>query len=196
MPGRAAGPGAAPQPRRFGTSGADPLPGRPVTVERMRTYHERLRLPASWWALGMTTAVIFASFVWAGFGPIVIVASYLVIAGGPAVLLLAAGATAIEVAGGELRVGRRRLPLSEAAEVTVVDADQSRALRGPRGDPDAVLLFRPYLHAGVFIRLAGAPGSPPYWLVGSRQPAALAAAIEAARPRTGDTARPGDTAVG
>ena len=162
----------------------------------MRTYHERLRLPASWWVLGMTTAVIFASFVWAGFGPVVIVVSYLVIAGGPAAALLALGATTIEVAGGELRVGRMRLPLRAAAEVTVVDADQSRALRGPRGDPAAVLLFRPYLRAGVFIRLAGPPGSAPYWLVGSRQPARLAAAIEAARPRSGDAARPGDTAVG
>jgi len=166
----------------------------------MRAYHERLRLPASWWVLGMTTAVIFASFAWAGFGPIVAVASYLVIVGGPALLLLALGATTIEVAGGELRMGRHRLPLSEAAEVTAVDADQSRALRGPRGDPAAVLLFRPYLRAGVFIRLAGPPGSPPYWLVGSRRPAELAAAIEAARPapaRPPDgSARSGDTAVG
>ena len=72
--------------------------------------------------------------------------------------LLTWGRLRIEVAGGELRVGRRaRLPLAQAGQVTVLDADQTRALRGPRADPAAFLLARPYLPRAVYIAVRG-PG--------------------------------------
>jgi hypothetical protein len=70
----------------------------------MRSYTERLRVPAAYWWLGMFTAVTFASFVWAGFSLLVAVLSYVVICGGCcAVPLLLWGRTTIEVSSGELR---------------------------------------------------------------------------------------------
>ncbi len=170
----------------------------------MRAYHERLHLPVSWWVLGMIMAVTLATFIWAGFSLLVAVASYVIIVGGLAAIMLMMGMTTVEVGGGELRAGRQRLPLSAAGEVAALDADQARALRGPRADPAAMMLFRPYLPSGVYIQVVGGAGNPPYWLVGSRTPDALAAAIEQARPpahqqhtaQPEDRAHPEDTAVG
>jgi len=54
----------------------------------MRSYTERLHVPAAYWWLDMLTAVTFASFVWAGFSVIVGIASYVVFCGGVAAALL------------------------------------------------------------------------------------------------------------
>jgi len=144
----------------------------------MRNYSERLRVPASWWLLGLLVAAIFASTVWAGLSALAALASYVVIMGGTVAGLLAYGRPRVEVTGTELRAGRSVLPLAAAGRVAALDAAQTRALRGPRADPAAVLLIRPYLPRAVYVEVT-VPGGAPYWLIATRQPARLAAAIEA-----------------
>lgn len=158
----------------------------------MRSYTERLHVPASYWWLDMLTAVTFASFVWAGFSLLVALASYVVFCGGVAAVLLLWGHTTIQVSTGELRAGTATLPLAIAGEVVALDETQSRALRGPRADPRALMLIRPYLKLAVYIEVTGEDQDRPYWLIGSRRPAELAAAIERSRPQ----ARAGGTPVG
>jgi hypothetical protein len=158
----------------------------------MRSYTERLRVPAAYWWLGMFTAVTFASFAWAGFSLVVAVLSYVVFCGGCALALLVWGRTTIEVSSGELRAGAATLPLAVAGEVAPLDEAQASALRGPRADPRAFMLIRPYLKLAVYIEVPGEHQDRPYWLIGTRRPAELAAAIERSRPQ----ARAGGTAVG
>jgi hypothetical protein len=158
----------------------------------MRSYAERLRVPAAYWWLDMITALTFASFVWAGFSWAVAVASYVVFCGGCAAALLIWGHTTVEVSYGELRAGTTTLPLALAGDVVALDADQSAALRGPRADPRAFMLLRPYLKFAVYIEVIGEHQDRPYWLVGTRRPAELAAAIERSRPQ----ARAGGAPVG
>jgi hypothetical protein len=158
----------------------------------MRSYVERLRVPTSFWILGELSAVIFASTAWAGFSLVVAVASYVVFCGGCAALLLSWGRARIEVCDGELRAGSLTLPLAQAGEVAALDDAQTRALRGPRADPAAFTLIRPYLRLAVYIEVTGEHPERPYWLLGTRRPAELAAAIERSRPQ----ARTGGTAVG
>jgi hypothetical protein len=55
------------------------------------------------------------------------------------------------------------------------------ALRGPRVDPAAHTLLRPYLKRAVCISLADPGKGVPYWLVATRHPEDLAAAIDSAR---------------
>jgi hypothetical protein len=155
----------------------------------MRSYTERLRVPAGFWILGEFSAVIFASTVWAGFSVVVAVASYVLFCGGCAALLLSWGRARIEVHDGELRAGSLTLPLTMAGEVAALDEAQTRALRGPRADPAAYMLIRPYLRLAVYIEVTGEHQERPYWLLGTRRPAELAAAIERSRPqaRTGGT---------
>jgi hypothetical protein len=158
----------------------------------MRSYSERLRVPAGFWILGELSAAIFASTAWAGFSLLVAIASYAVFCGGCAALLLSWGRARIEVHDGELRAGSLTLPLALAGEVAALDEAQTRALRGPRADPAAFMLIRPYLRLAVYIEITGEHQERPYWLLGTRRPAELAAAIERSRPQ----ARTGGTAVG
>jgi hypothetical protein len=158
----------------------------------MRTYTEQLRAPAAWWLLGMFSAFIFASTAWAGFSLIVAIASYVVFCGGCAVVLLYWGRTTIEVRDGELRAGSVTLPLAQAGRVAALDEAQARELRGPRADPSAYMLIRPFLKLAVYIEVTGEHQDRPYWLIGTRRPAELAAAIERSRPQ----ARTGGTPVG
>jgi DUF3093 family protein len=156
----------------------------------MRSYTEQLRVPAGMWLLGMGSAFIFASTAWAGFNVLAAIASYLLICGGTAALLLVWGNPRIEVSGGELRAGRKTLPLAMAGQVAALDEAQSRALRGPRADPAAFMLIRPYLKLAVYIEITGEHQDRPYWLIGSRRPAELAAAIERSRPQARASGKP------
>jgi hypothetical protein len=182
----------------------------------MRVYHERLRVPVSWWLLGLVVMVILSAELAAGFGAPVVAAIYAVLLGGLAAMLLWWSRPRVEVAGGELTAGRARLPLAVVGEVTALDRAQTRAIIGPRADPAAFILIRPYLREAVYVEVTGpAAGtvrrgrlrwrrwrphikvtehalSAPYWLVATRHPAELAAAINSARP----AARAGGTAMG
>jgi len=149
----------------------------------MPNYTEQLRVPVSWWVLGMLSAFIFASTAWAGFSVLVAVACYVVLCGGCAVALLLMSRTKIEVSHGELRVGASTLPLALAGEVAALDQARTRALRGPSADPRAFMMVRPYLSTAVYIEITGEQQERPYWLIGTRRPAELAAAIERSRPQ-------------
>ena len=149
----------------------------------MRNYHEQLRAPISWWLLGLLCVAIFGSTVWAGFSIFVAIASYLVLGAGCAAALLIWGAASIDVANGELRAGSANLRLTRIGEVAALDEAAARALRGPQADPSAFLLIRPYLPLAVYIEVTGDEQGPPYWLIGTRRPDELAAAIERSRPQ-------------
>jgi hypothetical protein len=126
----------------------------------------------------MVSAATFATTAWAGFSFPVAIAAYVMFCGGCAAALLNWGRGTVSVAGGELRVGRARLPLAEVGEVAALDQAQTRAMRGPRADPAALLLVRPYLKAAVYVQVTGYDTTVPYWLVGTRHPAELATAIK------------------
>jgi hypothetical protein len=158
----------------------------------MRVYHERLRVPVTWWVLGMISVFMLGAGFLAGFDWEPALAVYAVLTVVLAAILIGWGWLHTEVADGELRVGRDRLPLSLAGEVTALDQEQTRALRGPRADPAAYLIARPYLPRSVYIAVDDPAARGPYWLIGTRRPDELAAAIEAARP----AARAGGTPVG
>ena len=81
------------------------------------------------------------------------------------------------------------MPLAQAGHVQALDEAQTRQLRGPLADPAARMMLRPYLRQAVFVEVTGDQPARPYWLIGTRHPAELAAAIDRSRPqaRTGDT---------
>ncbi len=160
----------------------------------MPTYRERLRVPLTWWLSALACVLLLGSMLWAGFSLTVAAAVYAVLGSLTAALLLNWGAATIEVTAGHLRAGRERLPLGEIGEATALDRGQVRQLLGPRANPAAFLLIRPYLRGAVYVAVAGRPARHPYWLVATRRPAELAAAIERARreidpagPREGAT---------
>jgi len=150
-----------------------------------RSYHERLLVPVSWWLLAVPVIAILGGEVYAGFGgwiPPVIYAVFIVVVAG---FLLAWGAATIEVADGTLRADKAELPLDKTSDVVPLDEKQAALLRGPKADPAAHLMLRPYLKRAVYIRLADPGSGVPYWLVATRHPAELATAIERGRQSAG-----------
>lgn len=150
-----------------------------------RSYHERLLVPVSWWLLAVPVIAVLGGEVYAGFGgwiPPVIYAVFIVVVTG---FLLAWGAATIEVTDGTLRAGQAELPLDKTSDVVPLDEKQAALLRGPRADPVAHLMLRPYLKRAVYIKLADPGSGVPYWLVATRHPAELATAIERGRQSAG-----------
>jgi hypothetical protein len=148
----------------------------------MHCYRERLFAPPMWWVVGMASMLTFGAIVWTGFDPAITLAVFAALIAITGAFLLNWGRATIEVTGGELRVGHDALPLAQAGEVRPLDEAQARALRGPRADPRAYVLIRPYLRYAVYVEVTGQDAAHPYWLLATRQPAKLAAAIESSRP--------------
>ena len=151
----------------------------------MGDYRERLRVPLAWWLLSMPSALILGATIYAGLArpwPFVIVA---VLVAGCAALLIAMGRGTVEIRDGALRAGNDVLPLAAVSEVACLDEKQTTRLRGPRADPAARLYSRPYLKESVYLAVEPSSGAAPYWLVGTRHPAELAAAIERCRVQAG-----------
>jgi hypothetical protein len=147
----------------------------------MGSYRERLLVPVSYWLLAVPVVVLLgaeAYFLVDGIIPILFIGLLAVIA---AIFLVHWSIATIEVTGSVLRADRDTLALSDVAEVVALDDRQSAVMRGPRADPSAHLLLRPYLKRAVYISLADPGAGAPYWLVATRRPEALAAAIEHAR---------------
>jgi hypothetical protein len=150
----------------------------------MRSYREHLRVPVSWWLLAVPVIAVLGGEVYAGFGGFIPPLIYTVFTVVVASFLLAWGAATVEVTDGALRAGGATLPLSQVGDVVALDEKQAALLRGPRADPAAHLMLRPYLKRAVYIALA--PGSEvPYWLVATRHPADLATAIKHSRQAVG-----------
>jgi len=151
----------------------------------MRSYREHLRVPVSWWLLAIPVVALLGGELYAGFGGFIPPLIYAVFTAVVAGFLLIWGSASVEVADGALRAGNATLPISEVGDVVPLDEKQAALLRGPRADPAAHLMLRPYVKRAVYIALADPAGGVPYWLVATRHPADLASAIERSRQTVG-----------
>ncbi len=144
----------------------------------MGSYRERLLVPVSYWLLAVPVVVTLgaeAYFFVDGFIPPLVIGLFAVIV---AVFLVHWSSATIEVTGSVLRADKDTLALGEVAQVLALDERQAAQLRGPKADPAAHLLLRPYLKRAVYIGLADPGEGAPYWLVATRHPEQLAAAVE------------------
>jgi hypothetical protein len=140
-------------------------------------YDERLGVPLRWWALAtmflasMLIAFLVATPAWVAVaGTAVLVALVLT-------LFLGYGAARVSVRDGVLTAGRARISLEHVGEVEALDAAETRLLAGRHADARAYLLLRPYLSRAVRIGIDDPADPTPYWLVSSRRPDRLAAAL-------------------
>jgi hypothetical protein len=140
-------------------------------------YRERLFAPPRWWliaaamvaSLGIAYAV--ATPWWVALG-VTAVATAVAVLG-----LIAYGSAVVSVDAEGVRAGRAVLPLSACGAVTVLSASQFHDLRGPGADARAYLLLRPYVATAVRIDVTDTADPTPYWLVCTRHPERMDAAI-------------------
>jgi hypothetical protein len=140
-------------------------------------YDERLSVPLRWWVQG----VMFEATLWIA----MIVSMPAALAWGltAAILALLAlaftayGSARITVADGQLRAGRARIDASFLGTAIALDAEATRRVAGRDADVRAYLLLRPYLSRAVRVEIDDPADPAPYWLLSTRHPERLAAAL-------------------
>lgn len=141
----------------------------------------REKLHPSVWIFAATALVIPASLL--VFLPIDLIVGVIVAIGlyAAIVVLLIATTPTIEVGGGMLRAGRARLPLTVVADARAAHGPEAVHERGVGLHADAWLLIRGWIPDLVRVNLADPDDPTPYWILSSRRPDELAAAIVAER---------------
>lgn len=147
----------------------------------MGSYRERLHVPLLWWLLGTISVVIIGSGIWAGLSGWWPVITYVVLFALVGSVLVNWNLAVIQVADGALHAGGATLPLAKAGKIVALDERETTVVAGPRADPAAHLLLRPYLKRAVYITVEDPSSTVPYWLIATRRPEELAAAIQRSR---------------
>lgn len=137
----------------------------------------------SWWAIGLFFAVSFVTAV--GF---VLDPAISLVGGGLATALVAGGllwygGATISVDEDGLRVGRYHLEPEYLGEVIAHPAAATRLRLGRDADRRALLVVRGYIPTSVEVGVADPADPHPYWLVSTRRPDELAAALNALADR-------------
>lgn len=147
-------------------------------------YVERLSPP--WWAhpVVVLVAVMIAlesSFLAVSlWGQALVVAGFVVVA---ELLVRSYGGKRVEVREGYVRAGDWRLPIGRVRGVAVLDADQMLA-ESRRRDDDVYRCTRGWVRTAVMLEVDD-PDDLPYWLVSTRHPYLLAAALADASENAG-----------
>jgi len=151
------------------------------------TFHERLS-PSLWVLVSAAVVAPMAALVLAPIDTTVAL-----IAGGVLgvlfVWLLIAGSPVVEVRNGMLHAGRARIPVDLLGQPVPLQGEAARASRGPGLDPRAWHVIRGGIDGIVVVPVDDPDDPAPAWVISSRTPDRLTAAIRRAQatrstPRT------------
>ena len=141
------------------------------------TYSERLHAPLRWWVQStMLLATLWLAFVVATPAWVAWTASGALLALTYGLLAWWGGAR-VAVQDGELHAGTARIPLDLLGEPRVLDVQQTRRVLGVEADARAYLVTRPWLKRAVQVPVHDPADPAPYWLIATRHPVELAAAV-------------------
>lgn len=142
------------------------------------THDERLRVPAWWWLLGVALIALLgyevqlalhqSSLSWIAYA----VLTPLVFWG-----LWSMGRTRVRVADGELWAHNAHLPIEVIDRAAVIPAAAKSAALGRQLDPAAFLVHKFWVKTMVLLVLDDPDDPTPYWLVSTRHPEKLVAAL-------------------
>ncbi|MGO1434391.1 MAG: DUF3093 domain-containing protein [Canibacter sp.] len=83
----------------------------------------------------------------------------------------------VTVTDGTLIAGNASIPLNELGNVDLLDRNELTLTIGPRADARAFLLIRGWIHTAVKIENNDPQDPAPYWVITTRRPKELQAAI-------------------
>ncbi|HJQ88972.1 MAG TPA: DUF3093 domain-containing protein [Propionibacteriaceae bacterium] len=146
-------------------------------------FRERLTVPIIWWVLAglfsLSVLVAVGTYLGPAWGLGTSIATLLVAAS-----IFGSAAILISVDEQEIRVGRASIEHAYIATCRALDAEQTRRRTGVEADARAHLVLRPYIKTTVEITLDDPEDPVPYWLVSTRHPQRLAAALQDAASST------------
>ena len=151
-----------------------------TAVDRQQgvTYEERLAAPPWVWAAVLSVALVSAAALHGGAGGWRAVVPYAVLLPVAVAGLLHASRGQVRIADGVLHVPGARIPLDHLGGVTPLTREGTRRVRGPLAEPRAYVVTRGWLSEAVRVQVEDPEDDTPYWLVGTRRPAELAAALQ------------------
>ncbi|WP_344116206.1 DUF3093 domain-containing protein [Kribbella alba] len=146
-------------------------------VDAVAGYKERLSVPVRWWVIAaiavLTLWVItavpagnIAGFAVAGLAAVLL-----------SVLFLQYGGAVVEVDAANLRAGRASIERTYLGKATPLTGEDARNAFGRDCDPRAFLVLRSYLPGAVRVELTDPHDPTPYWLIATKNPERLAAAL-------------------
>lgn len=144
-------------------------------------YSERLGLPWWAWPVGLALAGLLAAELWMGATGVRAWLPFVLLLPAAAAMLWWLGRIRVTVRAGELRVDDAHLPVRHVADAVPLDAAGRREVLGVGADPLAFVVQRPWVGGAVQVVLDDPDDPTPFWVVSSRRPVELAAALVAAR---------------
>lgn len=140
-------------------------------------YLERLHVPLRWWVQAtMFLATVWLAFIVATPGWVAWTATGVLVALTYGVFA-SWGSARIEVRDGVFTAGEAHIETHFVGVPEPLDAERTRAVAGVEADARAFLVLRPYLKRAVKVPILDPADPTPYWLVSTRRPAQLAAAL-------------------
>jgi hypothetical protein len=137
-------------------------------------------VPWTWWPVVVSITVFGALEVGSGFSYVVLVPVLVFMIGFFIVPLFLSGRARVRLVDGVLHAGKEELPVMQMTSVSALDRAETRLRLGPQADPAAHSVIRGWIGPSVMLRLAN-PDPVPYWIVSTRHPDELAAAIKQSR---------------
>nr|WP_232017124.1 DUF3093 domain-containing protein [Gordonia insulae] len=143
-------------------------------------YHERLHVTWWWWlAAAVVTGVVGYEIQLSAHGSAWSVVGYVVVGLLCAWMLWSLGRVTVRVtADRQLQAGKARLPRAVIARGATVPATAKSAALGRQLDPAAFLVHRAWVKTMVLLVLDDPDDPTPYWLVSTRNPSAVLAALD------------------
>ena len=142
-------------------------------------YVERLAVRPVWWVVALAIAVLGAGELAAGFDWRVALIVLAAAAVPTVTILVVLSRLTVRVDAVGIHAGGRTMTYDEMESVEALDPKATKAQAGPAADPAAFLVFRGYIPEAVVVRPRD-PRPVPSWLVSSRRPAQIVAAVEQA----------------
>lgn len=145
-------------------------------------YRERLT-PSLWILVSAAVVAPMASLVFVPIDTTLALIAGLAV-GVAVVALMIAGSPVIEVRDGILRAGRARIEVHHLADPRVDEGEDARLARGARLARDSWHLIRGGIDATVTVEVVDPDDPTPSWVMSTRTPDRLAAAIRHAQVRS------------
>lgn len=144
----------------------------------VNSYRERLHVPWSWWLRGIVVVLIVWWIFLVSTNTVISLVAALVTAAFVVALLSAYGSVEIKVTAEWIMAGKASIDRVFCGRAQIVDAAAFRDRMGPSANARAFTLTRPYVGQGVLVEIDDPRDSTPYWLLSSRNPHRLVAALQ------------------
>ncbi len=134
-------------------------------------------MPWWWWPFAAVIVVIFVAEVIPGLPGAWQIATVVIITAIVSSWLLTVGRASVGIDATGLRAGSATLPYLAVGAVRTVTPATRKALLSHAGDHKAFLQTRDWIRGAVYVEVVDDDDPTPYWLVSTRQPERLAAAL-------------------